>query len=163
MRSGKQFQSTAGRTMILEDQARLTLDRMAYAIMGAARETIDPGVETPFSSDEIRYEISLGVQDGEVVWGDPEKIWLGETRLQWAQALGTPDERTAAWSNAVRELLEGELLNGVDDNGNGLTDERGVSFTVEGDMVRIRLCLAQVNDEGQELVRTVETVVTCRN
>lgn len=67
------------------------------------------------------------------------------------------------WTSLARPFLEGEVLNGVDDNGNGLIDEQGLSFTLFGDSVTIRLSIAQTNPEGEEITQTVETVVTVRN
>jgi hypothetical protein len=65
--------------------------------------------------------------------------------------------------NWVRELLEGELPNGLDDNGNGLIDESGLSFEIDGDTITIRLTLERFDAEGTLITRTVETAVTLKN
>jgi len=151
--------------MALEDQAAQVLDQMAYAVIGADAETITPGVEAPFSSRELRFRISLGVEDGQVVWGEPEEIGLRAdgSQLYWGQSVGAVEERIVVWCNTVTELLDGELLNGFDDNENGLADEFGLSFDKSGRCVTIRLTLEEEDEKGNNLVVTRETVVTCRN
>ena len=149
--------------MALEDQARRVLDQIAYAVMSADRETLLPGQESPLYSPNVRYQISLGVEDGEVVWGDLEEISEDGSQVVWRQNPGAPEERRVAWCNVVRQLLEGEVVNGVDDNGNGLVDETGLSFTLDRDAVWIRLCLERMNKDGTAATETVETLVTCRN
>ncbi len=59
----------------------------------------------------------------------------------------------------VAPFLEGEIPNGMDDNGNGLIDERGLSFTFDRHSVRIRLT-TQARVDGELRVQTVETTVT---
>src|SRR5262245_9855808 len=63
-------------SMALEDQAMELIDRIAYAIVGSSRESLTPALAAPFPMAEIRYQISLGVEDGAVVWSDPEVIGL---------------------------------------------------------------------------------------
>lgn len=152
--------------LMLEDQARRVLDRIAFAVMGSDRESLFPDPASPTYSEELRYSVSLGVQDGEVVWSDPERIGLGQedqAQLVWSENPDEEDERRVVWCNVIRPFLEGEVPNGVDDNGNGVIDERGLSFTLQGEMVSIRLCLERALSDGTVVTQTVETIVTCRN
>jgi len=150
--------------IVVEDQARLTLDRIAYSIMGSDRASLIPDAETPAFSARIRYRLSLGVQNGVVVWDDPELIALSEDdrKLRWFEDPGGAAERAVVWCDAVRELLEGEELNGVDDNGNGLIDESGLTFEIDGNTVTVTLTLERPTRGGRTVVRTVSTTVTCR-
>ena len=50
-----------------------------------------------------------------------------------------------------------------DRNENGVIDERGLSFQVDGDSVTIRMTLEQADTEGELVTSTVQTTVTCRN
>jgi hypothetical protein len=59
--------------------------------------------------------------------------------------------------------MEGELANGIDDNGNGVIDEKGLCFVVEGNRVTIRLTIDKPGPDGKHYRRTLETTVTCRN
>ena len=149
----------------LEDQARRTLDQIAFAVMGANRETLFPDPQSPTYSEDVLYEVSVGVQAGAVVWGEPEQIALaaGSSQVVWSQNPGLPAERRVVWANVVRPYLEGEVFNGVDDNNNGLIDERGLNFTLQGDRVTIRLTLERAHDDGETYLETVSTTVTLRN
>ena len=101
----------------------------------------------------------------EVVWSDPERISLDEPgrRVVCEEDLDTELERSTTWTNVARPFLEGELPNGVDDNGNGLVDERGLTFTLDGNSVRIRLTMERDGPGDETILKTVETVVTIRN
>lgn len=158
-------QSREMTSMMVEDQARRVLDQIAYAIMGADRDRLMPSQETPIDSPELRFELSLGVQNGEVVWGDPQWVGLanGNRQIAWRERPDQLDERRVVWCNIVRPFLEGELQNGIDDNGNGLIDEKGLSFSLEGERVTIRLTLERIDEQGEPVTRTVESIVTCRN
>lgn len=148
----------------VEDHARRVLKQIAQAVMSSDRQSLNPTSAAPLDSDDIRYRVQLGIEDGEVVWTDPEEIAFEEDRLQvqWSQNPDTESERRVVWTSMVSPYLEGEIPNGMDDNGNGLIDEKGLSFVVDRDAVTIRLTLARVV-EGREITKTIETVVTCRN
>jgi hypothetical protein len=163
MHSALGLASSETASMHVEDQARRVMDRIALAIMGSDRGTLVPQIEE-VHSDRIRYSFSLGLEDGEVVWSDPEEIRLGGTRteVEWRENLDQAEEKRVVWTNLVSPLLEGELVNGVDDNGNGLVDEDGLSFVIEGELVVIRLTL-QRPEAGRTVPQTIETFVTCRN
>lgn len=155
----------ATRRVVLEDQAHRVLSQIGMAIMGASRETLVPDRESPLSNSELRFQVILGLENGQVVWGDPELVGLSASGRQvfWSQ---NPDARETArivWSQIAAPYLEGELPNGMDDNGNGLIDEKGLSFEVDRDAVRIRLTLESLDSDGSAIVETVETTVTCRN
>ena len=150
--------------IVLDDQAQRVMDQIAFAIMGASRDKLFPDDEAPSDSSRLRYEVNLGVEDGVVVWSDPQLIELsGDTQLAWRERPDEDDERRVVWCSVVRPFLENEIVNGVDDNGNGLIDERGLSFVLEGDTVTIRLTLERQGPEGAPVTRTLASVVTCRN
>lgn len=156
-----QIEDTA--ELALEDQARRTLDQVAFAVMGANRETLFPDPDSPNHDHRVWYEVSLGVEDGEVVWADPEEISGANSKVVWSQNPGQADERRVVWSNVVRPFLEGEIQNGQDDNGNGLIDEKGLNFTLQGNRVTIRLTLERAQPDGDVITQSVETSVTLRN
>lgn len=159
--SNSQRRETA--SMRLEDNVRRVLDRISYAVLGADRETLFPNGQQPDENDWVEYRASLGVEDGSIVWTDPEKIALDGNQVYWAVNEGDPEERRVVWCSAVRALLESEFPNGLDDNVNGLTDEGGLSFTLQGDSLTIRLTLEQEAKDGPPLTESAETTVTCRN
>lgn len=158
-------QEEEGAAMQLDDQAMDLLDRIAFAIIGSAREKIAPTQFAPLTSERIQFQVSLGIEDGKVVWSDPEAIGLEEQsgQVYWSQNEGEVNERRVVWANTVSTMLEDELLNGVDDNGNDLADELGLSFVLDGDSVMIKLSLEREREKGKRIQVTKETVVTCRN
>lgn len=150
--------------MVLDDQAMELIDRISYALVGAARQKLTPDMEAPFPAAEIHYQLSLGVEDGESVWSDPEVIGLeNEGSIYWAQNQGEANERLVVWANTVSQMLQDELMNGVDDNGNDLADELGLSFVLDARSVTIRLSLERTADDGKKVQVSKETTVTCRN
>lgn len=151
---------------IADAHARRTLDRVALAIVGASRSTIYDALEAPFSGSEINYQTCLGVQDGELVWSPPQRIALTNDngrQVTWFEDPGLEDERRVAWSNWVTPLFQGEIENGLDDNDNGLRDEKGLSFDLDGDSVIIRLTIEKPGVDGESIVKTLDARVTCRN
>jgi hypothetical protein len=152
-------------SMQLEDQAMELIDKISYAIVGSSRSSLDPALAVPFPMASIRFQLSLGVEDGEVVWSDPEKIALQEESgaVYWSQNEGELNERRVVWANTVSEMLEDELMNGVDDNGNGLVNELGLAFVLDDRSVTIRLSLERELEDGKRIQVTKETTVTCRN
>lgn len=162
--STKAYRAGASRVEV-EDQARRTLDRIALAVMGSSREGLAPGQEFPFDTHVLTYQLNLGYQDGEVVWSDPERIQREEQAAQitWSRNPGDPDEQRVVWTKWVRDYMQGEVFNGIDDNGNGLVDEKGLSFTIEEDLVTIRLTLEKAGPDGNPVTVPLETQVDVRN
>jgi len=162
--SGEHQQQVAAEEVV-EDHAQRVLERIAYALMGADRDSLlpVPAEGLPFST--VDYQISLGLVGGEVVWEDPERIAQpGETlTVEWRQNPEQVEERRLVWTNLVRGYLEGELRNGVDDNGNGLVDEKGLAFVIQGNTIWIQLTLERTDRHGKPFLRTVERRVTLRN
>ena len=148
-----------------EVQARRTLDRITEALLGASRDTLYLTPQAPWSTSALNFESNLGVEAGEIVWGDPERIDLKIQggQIVWAQNPGEVNENSVVWSKWVPALLEGEFLTGSDDNLNGLIDEGGLSFELNGESVVIRLTIEKTDTDGKKYTRTLESVVTCRN
>ena len=151
--------------MAIEDQARHVLDQVCYSIIGAARETLIPDPQSPTFDTELTYRVSLGMEDGELVLGDVERIGLGGSRSQltWTQNPETKEEMRVVWCNVLRPYFAGEIPNGADDNDNGLIDETGLTFTLDRDAVTVRVMLERTNSDGTTVSKHVESTITCRN
>lgn len=150
----------------LDLHARQTLDRIVIALQSAAKNSVIPAAEAPLYSSAVDYDISLGFENGEFVWGEPERIGLqmdtGE--VLWFRGVSTEEERRVVWGRYVSPSMAGETPNnGLDDNANGIIDELGLSFTVDGDAVRVRLTLERENTNGALIQREFEQVVSFRN
>ena len=149
----------------IEEQARRVLRQVGFAIMGSNRESLIPSSAAPSSTDDLTYRVNLGIQDGEVVWSDLNKVAMDPEALRVFHATNPDDvdEQRVYWTNLVAPYLEGEIPNGMDDNNNGLIDETGLSFAINGNAVTIYLTLQRLMDDGTVITDTVDTVVTCRN
>jgi prepilin-type N-terminal cleavage/methylation domain-containing protein len=148
-----------------EVEARRVLDRIAMSVIGAERATVDVATEAPLSSNSINYQVSNGFTENEVEFSPVRRIAHdGTTQISWAESPGSASERRAVWTSHAAQFLAGEIENGIDDNGNGLIDEGGLSFDFEGDkMVVIRLTIRRRAPEGTLTTKTLETRVCCRN
>jgi len=166
----------------LDRNANKVIDEIAGHLALAGASTVYP--DTPglsWSSYVIYYE-NEGYLDGAVQWGEAQIIYWrysdsdpndgrdndgdglvdeGEV-VRWTyDSGGTP--RIVVLATNVPEYLEGELPNGVDDNGNGLIDERGLCFSRSGRVWTVRLSLQKPGTNDASLIQTVETAVTPRN
>lgn len=152
-------------SMALEDQASSLIDKIAYAVVGSSLETLNPQLIAPFPMSAINYQVSLGVENGKVVWADPEVVGLNADgdQIFWGQNVGQANERLVVWCNTVSRMLEDEFENGFDDNENGLADELGLAFVMDGKSITIRLSLESTGKDGNTVQVTRETTVTCRN
>lgn len=149
-----------------EIEVRRVLDRIAMSVIGAEAATVAIAQQAPNSSNQLDYAVSLGFDStqGQALWSPGRRIAHdGGAQVSWSENPGEANERHATWSRHARSYLEGEQPNGIDDNGNGLIDERGLSFEVEGKMVIIRLTVELPTRGGDLVTRTLETRVTCRN
>jgi prepilin-type N-terminal cleavage/methylation domain-containing protein len=162
--SSKAYESGASQSS-LDIQLDRTMDRIALAVMAARLGSLDPPNPVPLWTDHLTFDQSKGYQNGLPVVGDLEEIELvpGPEQIVWKERPGAPDERKVVWTNWVRDYFKDEILNGIDDDLNGLADETGLCFTVDGNRVTIRLTLQREGPDHTILKRTRETTVTCRN
>lgn len=151
----------------LDAQADRTMDRIALALMSSSKDSVVPLQATPTWTRTIEYQQNIGVEEGKAIWSDPERIEciLQDGQVVWKQNPDLSNERRVVWTNWVRDFIEGELANGIDDNGNGLVDESGLAFAfgANGKTVTIRLTLERMGPGGRRMTRTLETLVTLRN
>lgn len=149
----------------IDAQARHVLRRIGFAIMGSHPSSLDPNMPAPLNQSSIRFQVNLGISDGEIVWTQPETVALNEETGQvvWSEESGGAVDRKVVWTSIAAPYLEGELPNGIDDNGNGLIDEKGLAISIQGDAISLKLTLEHHAQDGRVLSSTVETVVSCRN
>ena len=158
---------------ILTGELDLTLERMQLSLMAAHADEVQSINAFPLYSSRVDYAIDIGIDNGSVILGDPERIeWTplnaNDGRVSW---ITNPDdvatERSMTWSRSVPAVFMGELAgNGADDNQNGLSDEGGLAFTLpdEGqDLLEIHLTVERVNKDGARVPRSRRVRVTCRN
>ncbi len=141
------------------------LYRIVNEVRDAGKVTLAPALAPPLSSPEINFQNSLGYVAGAPVWGDPLRIQFvpGSGRVTWTENPGLANERSVGLVRSVADYLEGEVPNGLDDNGNGLIDERGLCFTLENNLLIVRLTLVIPGPKNTTVTRTLESQVYCRN
>jgi hypothetical protein len=88
---------------------------------------------------------------------------VDDGQVVWTLNLGLPDQSSSVLADGVTEYVEGETLNNLDDNRNGLIDETGLCFTVDASSVVVRLSLAARSTGGVLVTKTVEKRVYFRN
>ncbi|MCB9914132.1 MAG: hypothetical protein H6828_03155 [Planctomycetes bacterium] len=149
----------------LQDQADTTMDRIALALMSTDFESLDEVMAAPGFVSAIDYEVVADVEDGEPIVGTPERIEfdLGNSRIVWKRDPGAADEMSVVWTKHVSDMLEGELPDPGDDNGNGIVDETGLAFNADERQITVRLTLRRTDSRGTEYVRTTSRRITCRN
>lgn len=157
---------TTAKQQELDQLADQMIDRIALALMAANEERTLPANSAPFNSELINYETSLGVEEGETIWSDPERIALDaqDSLVRWERNPDSPDVLQLVWGKHVSEMQIGELDGDLDDNnGNILIDEKGLSFNIDRSSVQINLTLRQILDDGTELTASTHTRVAFRN
>jgi prepilin-type N-terminal cleavage/methylation domain-containing protein len=165
MRSSQSAYQQQSSTSDLDIQADQTLDHVALALMSARLQSLDPTANAPAYHSSLQFVQSLGVENGQVVVSDPERVEMvvDQGKVVWKQRPDQLDERMIVWSRWVSDFLEGEIPNGIDDNGNGLVDEKGLAFVIVGSQVTIHLTLERTEPGGKTILQSRSTVVACRN
>ncbi len=157
---------------LLDSELDLTLERIRLALMAAAADNVYPQIPAPLSENHIDYSTSVGVQNGKLVLGEPERIrWLqsgNKGRVTWTTGVGQKDESEIQWSSNVPVLQDKEIVNERDDNMNGLVDEPGLSFHVEHAadkalQIFVTLTVSKENSSGSTIPVHRQINVTCRN
>jgi len=89
---------------------------------------------------------------------------IDEQRIVWIENVGLANQRTRVITEWVRENLEGEIGNNfIDDNGNGLVDEAGLCFDLDGERLNIRLTLERRMGDGTLITHTAQRTIALRN
>ncbi len=150
----------------LDNLASQLLDRIALALMEADKEITLPQNVAPQHSNLINYQSSMGLTDGDVVYSDPSRIefQLMDSEVIWTRNAGSPEAQDVVWGRFVREFLFEETGgNLADDNDNGLIDEAGLSFNIDGSSVLIRLTLEKETRRNGPITAQAWTRATFRN
>lgn len=164
-----------------EAAARRALDRVVTELISASATTM-----TGLGTDTLSFNQSAGVVDagpnvGDVILGPQMQLvtelepgeadngvdddgdrTIDERRIVLVRNAGLGNEQRVVLCTGVRELLEGEVANFGDDNGNGLADEAGFVATLAGDVLILRLSIEVGSGEGDPVAATVETSTRLR-
>lgn len=165
----------------LETRARRSVDRVCERLLLANRSTAAPQLAAPLHASWIELQRSTGFDGGATTWGNTERVAyqpspldpddgvdndgdgvVDEGHLVWVRDVGLPGERTSVICTDVREYLEGETFDGLDENGNGLGDENGFCITFDGERATVRLTLERMGPNGLLVTRTFERTIVLR-
>ena len=160
------------------------LDRLIDEFESSIRTSLNPvGPLTTASSERIDYQRSMGwngatvdvsptteiileLAPGELDNGidDDGDGLIDQGRVIRVENPGLATEQRVTLAKGVAEYLEGEIPDGAnDENGNGLVDERGLCFVLDGNELTIRLTLMRASLNGRTYVSTAESSVFLRN
>ncbi len=168
---------------MIEARAERLLAQIADELRYAGRASLPVLPLPPVGASTIEFRACNGYDGAATLWStrtsiarvadprDPEDGIdndadgvVDEGQIVLTRNLGDLDEIDVVIGGGVRRLLQGEDANVLDDNGNGLIDERGLSFVLDGtSTLTIRLSLEALDPRGQPMVRTVQTTVSMRN
>jgi type II secretory pathway pseudopilin PulG len=168
---------------VLEGRAQRLLDRIADELRYAGRNSLLVQPLAPSGSSALEFQVCNGYADSATLWSNRMSIArtadprdpadgidndgdgvIDEGQVVLTRNLGEFDEIDVVIGSGVSRLLQGETANVLDDNGNGLIDEPGLSFLLDGtSSLRVRLTLEARDPRGLPLMRTVQTTVNMRN
>jgi hypothetical protein len=150
--------------MTLDTDGARTMRRILEALRAADEATVAsiPGV--PFSSAAIDFQLIDPYDGTSTPMGDPRRIEIDADAqaVRWVENPGLGNEQSSYWASNVAALYEGELANGLDDNGNGLIDEPGLFFCREGNLIEVGLTMTTDGPSGT-VTRTWTGSICCRN
>lgn len=152
------------RTMALEQDSGRVLRRVTDALRGADAASLPLVPLAPLSSRWIDFQTQQGYDGKAWTWSAPRRIEYdpADGSLSWIENQGLPGEDRTVWARNVPPLLEGETLNGADDNGNGLIDEAGFCVAREGDLLVLRLTVEFDGPVDGGQTRTTELRISLR-
>lgn len=150
----------------LDRLASQLLDRIALELMEADKEVTLPQNVAPQHSALINYQSSTGLTNGEVVYSTPSRIQfrLVDSEVIWTRNADSPEAQEVVWGRFLSDFLfEESGGNLTDDNNNGLVDEAGLSFNIDGSSVLIRLTLEKETEDNRLITAQAWTRATFRN
>ncbi len=176
------FRTSVARTD-LEARARRAVSNIQEQLLDADHRALDTFPQVPLWDEQLTFDqpSTFARADGEIGWSstrielryeegelddgldnDGDGL-VDEGEVVLVRDWNGPNEFEVVLCRGVAEYLEGESMNAIDDNGNLLADERGLTFDLRGEALTIRLSLQASDSTGLVLTRTFETAVWLRN
>jgi len=166
----------------LDLRVHRVVQRLARELTRARVESIVPMPEAPLGASSLTFKIAELDETGSPAWSTLRRIELvpsptdprdgldndsdglvDEHEIWIVEDVGLVTERRTVLCRRVADSLEGETGNSIDDNDNGLIDERGLSISMLDDILSIRVSLQSSDGNGGVLTRTAETALLPRN
>lgn len=159
-----------------------TLDFLMDELEASIGSRLQPLPVAPLASQTLAYDHSTGYVGGVIVPGPRRSVTMvldplefddgldndddgliDEGELVWIENEGLPGEISTVYLRDIPEFLEGEVENALDDNGNGLIDEPGLSFELTGNVLTIRLTVERRDPMGRLFRKSAVSSVRVRN
>jgi type II secretory pathway pseudopilin PulG len=165
-----------------EAKVRRTMESVLAELAPAGATMLPSDPSGPNGDNRIVFFPLTGVAGGVAVWGEQTEIArrpcasdpddgvdndgdgsVDEGEIVLTRDLGGPNQVSYVLCTDVRELYNGETVNGLDDNGNGIADEQGFSLRRVGPLLEVRMCVELGTAGGQVLSAQTSTSITLRN
>lgn len=167
----------------VEARVRRALDRVVFELLSAGKSELFPAwddLDGDFGTDDLNFAKVTGLAGTTPQFGAVHNLTVelapGESNdgldndgnglvddgvLVLTRDVGGTEVRIVL-CRGVRELLEGEIADGGDNNENDVSDEAGFNIHRVGEVLFVRLTLEQPVETGI-IMRTLETSVRLRN
>ena len=149
----------------MESRGSRLMERLVDALRRSGGTTLTSVPVNPLWTTTLDFQRSQGFEGVAGNWSEVEglRVDLAVGSLRWLREPEMASQAVIDDVQSVRPMLEGEIANGLDDNGNGLIDEPGFCVTRENNAIRLHLTLEEEGPNGSTLTRSWSTRVTTRN
>ncbi|MBL8858075.1 MAG: prepilin-type N-terminal cleavage/methylation domain-containing protein [Planctomycetes bacterium] len=166
-----------------EGEARAVLDQVVQELTGVGRQQLTPNPSGNAGAETITYQKPIAVSNaGVVTWSPNSRLalamddgeadngvdddgdgFIDERRLVLTRNVGTAAQQFVTLLHGLPELVPGEAATIGDDNGNGVSDERGFNVQLVGDLLTVRLCVQRRSQAGNIVTVFAQTAVVVNN
>jgi len=167
---------------VCETRARQVVDGVADMLVDTGTGQINPDLTSVTYCSSLEFRRCVGYGAGAVQWGPLHRIeWqqdpadpddgidndsdglVDEGRVVWTRNIGEANQSASVLAENVAAYLEGETPDGSDENGNGMSDERGFCLRRAGNEVNIYITIQGRDKKFGLLQATVVSSVRLRN
>ena len=169
-------------TSDLDLQAHRVLEQVTRELGQARLDSMTPEATAPYGASGLTYERAEIDGTGAIAWSAPRRIefvqaagdpldgtdndgngLVDDGEIWLVTNVGEPGQQRSLLLRHVARFVDGEVENLLDDNGNGLIDERGLSFERREGLVFVRISVQCIDPDGHVATRTAESAVRTRN
>jgi prepilin-type N-terminal cleavage/methylation domain-containing protein len=168
----------------LRVKARIALDRIARELRDSGPSTLEPSPLAPLGASSLTFRRATGYDAdcGTVTFGAARRLeWqpspddpedgedndgdevVDEGRVVFIDNPGSMPSVEVVICENVARLGDGETSDTQDNNGNGLVDERGLSFDLVQNVLTVRLTLERRTRRGDLVRMAAETAILLQN